>query len=295
MCAGFLWFIAREQKGRSAEPAVLMMVLAGFIKHNTIAVPAAALVWLALQSPRRAARAAVFGAAACALGLLVCRAAYGKNFIEQLAMPRHMSLSNSQLPMTSPELLMTATAIVAFWLWHDRRRLLARRMAALLLLTFVSGFVQRFGDGVDINAYFEFLFALAVGVGIAFGKLDALLLAGRAGTDALRLAAAALLVAGLLPSLQATPYRLIWSKEFREELADNAAAVASEVKRIKKIHGKVSCTVTLVCYWAGKPFVWDDFAMKQRVSTGRWTQDEVDRRARANNIRFETIDDRTVW
>ena len=180
MCAGFVWLIASAKSGRACEPAVLVMVLAGFIKHNTIAIPVAAIVWLAFQSPRRAARAAVFGSAACALGLFVCRAAYGAEFIEQLPVPRHLSLSHSQLEMASPQLLLTGSVIVAVWLWRDRRFLLAQRMAALLFLTFVSGSVQRLGDGVDINAYFEFLFALAIGVGIAFGKVQALPLAGHA-------------------------------------------------------------------------------------------------------------------
>jgi hypothetical protein len=53
--------------------------------------------------------------------------------------------------------------------------------------------------------------------------------------------------------------------------------------------------VMLVCYWAGKAFVWDDFAMQQRVATGRWTQKELKNMARAKRIKFETIDERTVW
>src|SRR5947209_9124066 len=48
--AGFAWFFKRHTEGRSVEPAVLVMVLAGFIKHNFITLPLAALIWLTLDN-----------------------------------------------------------------------------------------------------------------------------------------------------------------------------------------------------------------------------------------------------
>src|SRR4051794_20526223 len=54
MSAGFAWFFKRHGQGRSIEPAVLVMVLAGFIKHNFITLPLVALVWLALDNWRLA-------------------------------------------------------------------------------------------------------------------------------------------------------------------------------------------------------------------------------------------------
>ena len=79
------------------------------------------------------------------------------------------------------------------------------------------------------------------------------------------------------------------------DVVENVDAVRTETRRVKKIPGSISCSVMLVCYWAGKPFVWDDFAMRERVATGRWTEAELKRQARLHRIRFETIDDRTVW
>jgi hypothetical protein len=96
-------------------------------------------------------------------------------------------------------------------------------------------------------------------------------------------------------SSQAEPYKFAFSREFRRDVVENVDAVRSEVRRLKKIPGNVSCSVMLVCYWAGKAFVWDDFAMRERVATGKWTEAEKKRQARLHHIRFETIDDRTVW
>src|SRR5438045_2054112 len=39
MAAGFAWFFKRHAEGRAVEPAILVMVLAGFIKHNFVALP----------------------------------------------------------------------------------------------------------------------------------------------------------------------------------------------------------------------------------------------------------------
>src|SRR5271165_2166377 len=90
MAAGFLWLVARQNRGQSAEPAILVMVLAGFIKHNIGAIPLAALIWLAFDNPWRALRGAVFGAAACAIGLAICQSVYGHVFFDQLLLPRYL-------------------------------------------------------------------------------------------------------------------------------------------------------------------------------------------------------------
>src|SRR5262249_7427548 len=45
MMAALSWFLAREKAGKSAEPPILLMLLAGFWKHNIIAIPATAIAW----------------------------------------------------------------------------------------------------------------------------------------------------------------------------------------------------------------------------------------------------------
>ena len=285
-CAGFSWFVSRTQRGAAAEPAIAVMALAGFIEHTLIAVPVSALIWLALDRPRAAARALAFGLAVSAVGLLICFAAFGENFFHQLMMPRAVGSQNLHLALAPLKALSGAIAVSAAWIAYDWRSRLSRKMAAFLVLTFASGFVQSLGDGVDINAYFEFLFALALGVGLCFGKIHAL---------GAKLAFCFALLLALALSSQTEPYQLLFSPEFRKDLLENVGAVRPEVQRVRRIKGDVSCSVMLICYWAGKPFVWDDFAMRQRVATGRWTEAELKRQARLHRIRFEKIDDRTVW
>jgi hypothetical protein len=289
MVFGFWWLVARQKRGRAPEPALLVMVLAGFIKHNIVALPAAAIIWLTLDSPSRALRGAAFGAAACTAGFTFCYAIFGGAFFQQLLIPRFIGWKNFHYEAESVAPLVAAIFLSGLWLLAERSKLV-RKMALLLLLTGVSAFVQRLGDGVDHNAYFEFLFALAVCVGLAMSGAGEL-----GGSPLFRSTAAVVLTVNLAITSQPEPYRYLFSEEYRAEVQENAAAARDEVERVRAIEGDVSCSVMLVCYWAGKSFVWDDFAMKERVATGQWTQAELERQAKSHGIRFETLDDRAVW
>src|SRR5262249_24343650 len=46
MMAALSWFLAREKTGKAAEPPILLMVLAGFWKHNILAIPPTPILWL---------------------------------------------------------------------------------------------------------------------------------------------------------------------------------------------------------------------------------------------------------
>ena len=89
-------------EGRTVEPAVLVMVLAGFIKHNFITLPLVALIWLALENWRLGLRAALVGAMAAAIGLAICAWLFAPYFMADLLMPSRAERS-SMLPITSHE------------------------------------------------------------------------------------------------------------------------------------------------------------------------------------------------
>ena len=46
MGAALVWLLARHRDGRSVYAPLLLMVIAGFWKHNAIAIPLTAVVWL---------------------------------------------------------------------------------------------------------------------------------------------------------------------------------------------------------------------------------------------------------
>ena len=61
MVAALAWFLARDMRKQSAVPPFLAMAAIGFYKHNIIAVPVTAFLWLLVQDWRRAVWPAIAG------------------------------------------------------------------------------------------------------------------------------------------------------------------------------------------------------------------------------------------
>src|SRR5260370_23828593 len=95
MMGALVWFMAREAHGKSVVPPILAMAAAGFYKHNIVAVPLTAVIWLAIRDWRRAVVPIAVGAGAAALGLMICVAIYGDVFLANLFPPRPYRLSRA--------------------------------------------------------------------------------------------------------------------------------------------------------------------------------------------------------
>ena len=105
----------RLSDGRAVEPAILLMAVAGFYKHNVAAIPLTALIWLGLVDRRLALRATVVSAAAVLLGLAICGLIWGDAFFTQLFTPRNYSFG--YLWRDFDRLRWIAPALVIFVVW----------------------------------------------------------------------------------------------------------------------------------------------------------------------------------
>ena len=94
MGAGLVYFLSLRARDRSPVLALLLMVAAGFWKHNNIAIPLAAVAWLFIERSRFAPRSALLSAEACVVGLAACVVLYGPNFLPNLLQPRAYGLGN---------------------------------------------------------------------------------------------------------------------------------------------------------------------------------------------------------
>src|ERR1044072_1094635 len=171
MSTGFAWFWKRHADGRAVEPAVLVMVLAGFIKHNFITLPLVALLWLWLDSWRLGLRATIVGAAASALGLAICALMFAPYFIPDMLFPRTYHLARAFSTIGRLQFILPAMVLWAIWAWHERGSHPARFSALLIGIALPLCLLQKSGAGVDENAQFELIFATAVGVGLAYDGL----------------------------------------------------------------------------------------------------------------------------
>jgi hypothetical protein len=290
MVFAFALFIGRLRAGRAVEPAIALMVLAGFIKHNMPVFPLAALIWLAILDKKAALRAAAFAAGLCAAGLLLCLAVYGGDFIAQMLMPREITLKHMLSTVNKLQWIAPALLFWGVWAWPNRKSPEAKFTTLLIGLALASGLFQAAGAGVVYNAYFEAVVASAIAIALAFERIGTIPLAKRYRVGAMQTAMIAVLVLRLLLSQQLEPYLVLTSKAFREESRQAASAVNAAITRIAAIPGPVSCSVMTVCYRAGKAFVYDGFWMEQRVAKGQWTKEAAEKVIEEKAIRFENND-----
>jgi hypothetical protein len=335
MVGALAWLIRRQKKGKAVEPAILLMVLTGFFKHNLLAVPVASLAWLAMSNRRQAARAATVGVGAAAVGLTLCGMIYGGDFFRQLfGAPRETSFLRAVAGLGRLQWIGPALVIFAIWAWDQRRSRwdsAARFAAIFVAVAFMLFFVQEMGAGVDDNAQFELAVAAAVGLALAFDRLDVIPTVRRVGLNRSRAAVLLILFIRLLISSHSEPYLLAFSGAFRENLRERATVTSAETARVAAIPGPIVCfawkpslrdpgdrtreeifwraiafpdggpsesiTVTpamTIGRRAGKPFVFDAFAADQRVKLGKISLDALKRRLNREGVHFVPVDHRVL-
>jgi hypothetical protein len=140
-----VWMMQRLSDGRAVEPAILLMAVAGFYKHNVAAIPLTALIWLGLVDRRLALRAAVVGAAAVLLGLAICGLIWGDAFFTQLFTPRNYSFGYLWRDFDRLRWIAPALVIFVVWVRHDWQHAASRFAALFVTIAFVLQCVTRRG------------------------------------------------------------------------------------------------------------------------------------------------------
>lgn len=287
-------FLSRFWKGGSTGLPIACMVLAGFIKHSLIAIPVSAVLWLLLKDWRAGLRALLLSSVLSAIGLLLCLSIYGPNFFQQMLMPREITFSHIAKNAGKIQYIAPAMAIWAYYAWTNRRSQAAQFTALLMGASLISDLVQSMGAGLSINSHFEVLFAAGVGMALAFERIGDTPIAKRFSAAKVQAAMLGVLVLRLLLGQDLEPYLVLASSAFRQEVRLKEAAMEAEVARIRSIPGAVSCSAMIVCYWAGKAFVYDDFWVGQKIATGKLKAEEERRLVQDRDIRFEMIDEKAM-
>lgn len=273
MGAGLVWFLSLLRGNQSPTRALLLMVVAGFWKHNNIAIPLAAIAWLFIERNRYAYRATLISGSAAVAGLAACILVFGPDFLPNLLATRNYALSNVLGNIGHLQWSALAVLIWAAWALCDQK---AARFTALHIgLGLFSCILQWFGHGVSGNAEFDLILSLGIGVGVAFTRIETSWLAKRIGVWPCRdLMVAALLLRLVVADRQETAL-LMFSETFRSSVYASEGIALREAARVAAMPGDVACTIKLVCRLAGKPFVVDEFKMEEFVATGKATPSEI--------------------
>jgi len=222
--------------------AALLFAASLFVKHNLLALPLAAGLWLCLIDRRAGLRFISIGLTACAVGLVAFRLTYGGSLLVQLASPRLSSFANLQ-PAALHLWWAPLPVIAAFGLAQGRGRsfcLVYAVLAALLGVAFSAG------DGVDANAFFDLAIALSLVLGLTRWALPA--------------AASALPLAAMLV-LNFSDNNFFFTRAF-------AAQSARDIAFLRARPGPAVCDQLSLCLWAGKPATVDVFNIGEAFLTG---------------------------
>ena len=260
MAWGLVLLVPRHVGERVSAGRVLLAaaltVAAGLTKHNLVALPAAVTVWLWIVDRRGFYLWVCAGAALAAGACAVLYGTWGTDVFVDVLMPARsysvarMSAHGGPLLVAVLPGALACRPLVGAWR-RDRRLLLP---VLLLAVAIPSAIVERSGDGVDLNALFETVVALAIAVPIGCA------LRGKDRWRWLGVAA--------LPALVLVPVAAVADVR---ELTGRGAAVrhwAPFIARVAATPGSVACDDQAVCHWAGRTSALDFFALKQRLLKG---------------------------
>jgi hypothetical protein len=235
--------------------AACLTVIGLMTKHNVIAIPIVITVWLCLTNRRALliwCLSGTFAAfAACGVLLTLWGAA---PFADIFGATRTYSLSRMLLKGGQDLLAILPAIIACLGLWRVRAQPSGMIPLLLLAISVPLGVIQRSGDAVNVNAFFEAVIALAIAVPTSCAADPA-----RAKRT---LALAALPVLSLAPFAAVDAARLMHNRSAAVQLWSGIAT------RLAEAPGPVACDDQSACYWAGRDASIDVFSLKQRLLKG---------------------------
>lgn len=243
-----LWLLLRHRPFAAA----LLMTAGLFVKHDLVALPLAAALWLCAQDRRMVIGFCASGFALCGVGLLAIRLLLGVDLLTVLASPRIWSVMNLLSAVTQFLAWASGALAVALWsIWRFRHNPAIRFVALYLGLALAFGTGFSGGDGVDANIFFDATIALSLGAGLALTHLHQ------------RAIAAWLCVAPLLLFLARHHEDIAFP--FSPGLAREAS---TDIAFLRDRPGPALCADLSLCYWAGKPDPVDVFNLSEAIRTG---------------------------
>jgi hypothetical protein len=275
MTIGFVAFLQARSQDRSYALPILLMVGAGFIKHNLVVMPLTAMIWLSLTRPRQMVKSGLLAAFAILLGFALCYLAFGPDFFTNLRSPRAYMLKHAVGAIGHLQWIAVGLAAWAYVGIARRTDANIRLCNLLNTLGLVMFFVQKTGDGVAYNAQFELVFGVSIATGLAFAHAPGLPLARRWSPQKLQFILLLAICLRLVASARLEPVQLLMDPGFHAEIALREAAMSAAVARLRNTPGDTTCSSTLASYRAGKPFVVDPFYTREQILTGHLPPDVV--------------------
>jgi len=226
--------------------SAVLFGLSLFIKHNLLALPLAAGLWLLVQDRRAGAVFLLWLLAFALSGLVLFQLDFGTSLLARLMSPRLSSWANLQAAVAHLWwAVLPGLAMAGFW--PDRHSLFCSLYAGAALLL---GLIFAAGDGVDANAFFDLGLALSLSLGLVVER-------GR--WPVLAAASAVPLLVFLGVTFQDNNF--FFTRSF-------AQSSARDIAFLKSRPGPGLCDQLSLCLWAGKGAEVDVFNVGEAIKAG---------------------------
>lgn len=294
--AGLVSYLSPPPGRLNLLRTAFLIVLAGFMKHNVLAIPAAITLDLAIRSPRQLPFWLICCAGFVSALLGLTQIVAGGAFIDHLLSPRTFAWYGVRYHLMkylrSFKFPLLAVVLGCRLVFPARRFILAAwGLTSIGLATVFSGF-----EGASYNMFQDAAVFLGVATGVMLCELRKSAAASRRFAAVLP-AVTALVLAQ--PVLARTPYALLQLSESGALLeADRRAeeTFLADAGYIADARGPAVCESLLLCHVAGQPFILDPFNSRQYILAGKLDEAELIRRIAAHEfsviqLRAEICDD----
>lgn len=241
--------------------AAILVVLGLMIKHNILAMPLSATIWLLFRDRKKFLAWSVAGALTFAGASLILLSVYGDNFVEQvLEHKRTFSMEK----MVSFNIIVLKyfilTIPVGIFLFKYYKFSAGISLALIsLIISLASGLVQMSGEGVWYNAYFEMLIWICIACPLAIHY---------AGLHSRPHVGKILILMVFVPFALLIPKTLMADLKYVANHRTELKTWQYMQSAARSAPGPVLCENLAVCYWAGKSNVVDFFNYDQKLKNG---------------------------
>ena len=250
-----------------------LFALGGNIKQNLLPLPISVLSDLLIISPSKAARFIAFGVLFLALSIAVNMWVGGPFFISHLLTSRAYSLVKLRQDFFSfYSSLGLPLAISAFWsIWQLQNRR-GRVISFYFFSSLLIGAAFAGGSGVNANTFFDNLFAISIIMGACLDLLWKAPIPSFGKGGRWRFLVPVLLYSNVIVTF--VPWgvnvpRLLSLLPGRQQAYD------TEVSFLVAQPGPALCESLMLCYAAGKPFIFDPWNATRLVRLGKLDSNEI--------------------
>ncbi|MGD9845143.1 MAG: glycosyltransferase family 39 protein [Variibacter sp.] len=275
MASALAWFLSSVTHGRAPEPALLLMVLAGFFKYSAAAIPITAVAWMFLSGYAKAWRATAVAVAGAFAGLAVCYAAFGADVLTNLLWSRNYSFWKMLDGIHKLQWVAVPLVVWAIWAWQCRKTKAAKFTGLYVLVALVAYMAAFGGDGVIDTAQFDLIIASSVAFAIAYDRFGETAQARRTGVARCRAVIILALLLRLALNQRYESAAILTSADYRAQFPAAEGMFRSEAQKVAAMPGDVACRFKLVCWAAGKPFAADDYKIRQILDRPHLDEDEL--------------------